>query len=102
MWRSVPGEARIYQQNETKWSYYCNQWRRYYLDESVDTCPLDLAILISVSAVTNSFKIEVQVLQFNLLPQMKAQPDFEDNLAWSTLSKEFDAAVNDPTIFLDN
>ena len=71
------------------------------MDNSADTCPLNLAVPISVSTVDNSFKIKVQVLQFNLLPPTNFLSDFEDDSAWSTLSKGFDTAINDPIILLD-
>ena len=62
---------------------------------------MDLAVPISVSTVANSFKIEVQVLQFNLLPPMDVLSDFEDNSSCATLSEGFDIAINDPAILLD-
>ena len=72
------------------------------MDESEDTCPINLAVSISISTVANSLKIEVQALQFNILLPMDAVSDFKDNSSWETLSECFDTTINEKTILLDH
>ena len=73
--------------NKTKnWSYYSQQWRPYYLDESAHTSPLDLALPIYISTVANNFKIEGPASEFILLPPVNTLSDYKDKSAWSTLS----------------
>ena len=63
---------------------------------------MNLAVPISVSTVVNSFKIEVQALQFNTFPPMDALSDFQDNSSRGTLSEGFNTTINDPTILIDH
>ena len=101
IWWSVPGESRIYQRSGECWSYYSQRRRRYYMNEVINNCPLDLALPISVSTVANSFKIEGPVAAFALHPPVNTLLDFEDEAEWSTLSEGFDNAITDPTILVD-
>ena len=101
VWWSVPDESRIYQQNNDNWFYYCQDFRRFYLDDETDTYPLDLALSISVVPVAPSFCIEGSVAVFNLLPSVNALSEFEDDFSWSTLQEGFDNAIIDQTILLD-
>ena len=78
MWWSVPGKGQIYQHNKENLSYYSQRRRRYYLDETTDTCPLDLALSISMSIISNSLKIEGPAIEFILVPPMNTLSDFED------------------------
>ena len=95
------GESRIYQCSGEGWCYYSQRRRRYYLNEVINNCPLDLALPISVSTVANSSKIEGPVAAFALHPPVNTLSDFEDEAEWSTLSEGFDNAITDPTILLD-
>ena len=71
------------------------------MDDEADTCPLDLALPISVVPVATSFRIEGPASVFVLLPLVNALSDFEDKSAWSTLSEGFNNVINDQTILLD-
>ena len=83
------------------WSYYRQAFRCYYLDNETATCPLDLALPISVVSVATSFVIEGPAAIFSLLPPVNALSEFEDEYSWSPLSEGFDQAIIDPTILLD-
>ena len=71
------------------------------MDNKDATCPLDLALPISVVQVATGFRIEGPTAVFVLLPPVNALSDFEDKSAWSTLSEGFGNAINDQNILLD-
>ena len=98
----LPQEKLDYtNRQKKKLTDYSQRRRCYYLSETTANCPLYLALPISLRTVANSFKIEGPVAAFALLPPVNTLSDFEDELEWSTLSKGFDNAINDPTILLD-
>ena len=63
---------------------------------------MDIVIPISVSMVGINYKIEVQTLQFHILPLIDALSNFEEASSWDNLSDGFDTTINDPTILLDH
>lgn len=67
----------------------------------METYPVALAAPVSVSMVANSYKIEAQALQFNILSPIDDISDFEDASCWDNLSDGLDTAINGPTILLD-
>lgn len=75
-------ENRLLHSQQRRW--------RYYFDEPAEICPMDFSVPISVSKVPNSFKIEVQTLQFNILPPIDALSDFIDASSWENLSDSVD------------
>ena len=66
------------------------------------SCLMDIAVPISVCMVGSRYKIDVQVLQFHILPLIDTLSDFEDASSLNNLSDGFDTAINDPTILLDH
>ena len=80
MWGSVPTELRIYKRNKDNWSYYRQtRCRRFALVDESDTCPLNVAISISVKPVAVRFSIEGAEAVFNLLPPSNALSKFEND-----------------------
>ena len=98
---SIPGEFRIYQRNNNNWSYYRQRYCRYYLDDEAVSCPLNLALSISVVPVATRFRIEGLTTVFVLLPTVNTLSNFEDKSARSTLSEGFNNTINDKTILLN-
>ena len=101
IWWSVPGESRIYKQNKDNWSYYCQAFRRFYLDNETATCPPDFNLLITVPPVATSLCIEGPGSVFNLLPATNALSESENDYARSNLQEGFDYTIIDSTILLD-
>ena len=71
------------------------------MDNETATCPLALALSISVVSVATSFCIEGLAAVFSLIPPVNALSEFEENYSWSTLQESFDNTIIDQTILLD-
>ena len=101
-WWLRHANSRIYYCNYDGWTYFCNRHRRYCQEEDTQTCPVPDAVPISVVHITSSCVItEGYSRDFTLLSPINVLSDFEANSEWSNLSKGFDYALNDETIFLD-
>ena len=98
---SVPNKSRIYRRNNENWSYYNQFHRRFYYNDESETCPMNLAIPISVTPVVASFTIEGAEAVFHILPPSNPLSECENDYAWSNLREGFDKAIKDPTILLD-